>query len=103
MGRRMEGLRDDQKQAVDDEEEEVKEQEGSEEQEVGENSGSETCAQALHGRMPQLEGGEDGEAVEEGGTPNLRGAEHDRETCVQQLCLSYRVEQYLDSPLKYTH
>lgn len=70
-------MRDDQEQAIDGEEEEVKEQEGPEEQEVGEHSGSESPAQSLHGCMPQLEGTEDREAAEQAVTPSLRGEKHE--------------------------
>lgn len=75
MRRRVDGLREDQEHAVDDEKEEVEEQEGPEKQEVGEHSGSEASAQSLHGRMPQLEGAEDGEAAEQAVTPSLRRGE----------------------------
>lgn len=67
-------MREHQKQAVDDEQEEVKQQEGSEKQEVGEHPGSKTATQSLHGQVPQPEGNEDGEAAEEAVTPSLRGA-----------------------------
>ncbi len=71
--RRADDLREDQEQAIDGEEEEVKEQEGPEEQEVGEHSGSESPAQSLHWCMPQLKGTEDWEAAEQAVTPSLRG------------------------------
>lgn len=47
--RRVDGLREDQEEAGDDKEEEVKEQESPEKQEVGEHAGSEASAQFLHG------------------------------------------------------
>lgn len=78
-------MRDDQEQAVDGEEEEVKEQEGPEEPEVGEHSGSESPAQSLHGCMPQLEGTEDGEAAEQAVTPSLRGEKHECVTDTHKL------------------
>lgn len=46
---RLDGLRKDQEQAVDGNEEEVKTHQSAEKQEVGEHSGSETPAQSLHG------------------------------------------------------
>lgn len=45
----MDGLRNDQKQASDDKEEDVHEEEGSEEQEVGEHAGPVTPAQPFQG------------------------------------------------------
>lgn len=47
--RRVDGLRKDQKQAADDNEKEVKKQEGSEKEEVGEDCGAETSTQPFHG------------------------------------------------------
>lgn len=78
--RRVDGLREDQEQAVDDEEEEVEEQEGPKKQEVGEHPGSKASAQFLHGRVPQLEGVEDGEAAEQAVAPSLRGEKHEHVT-----------------------
>ena len=68
---------EDHKQAVDDKEEEVKAQDGPEKQEVREHPGSETPAQSLHGRMPQLEGTEEIEAAEHAVTPSLMGGKHE--------------------------
>lgn len=70
-------MREDQEQAVDDEEEEVKAQDGPEKQEVRKHPGSETSAQPLHGRMPQLEGTEEREAAEHAVTPSLMGGKHE--------------------------
>lgn len=77
MGWRVDGLRKDQEQAVDGNEEEVKTHQSAEKQEVGEHSGSETPAQSLHGWMPQLEGTEEVEAAEQAVTPSLRGEQHE--------------------------
>lgn len=76
-GGRVDGLREDQEQAIDGKDEEVKEQQCPEKQEVGEHSSSETSAQSLQGRMPQPEGTEDGEAAEQAVTPSLRGEKHE--------------------------
>lgn len=50
--RGVDGLREDQEQTSDGEEEEVKEQQSPQEQEVGEHSGSKSSAQVLQGRVP---------------------------------------------------
>lgn len=69
---RVDGLGQDQEQAMDGKEEEVKEQEGPQKQEVGEHPGSKACAQPLHGSVPQRQRVEEREASEEAVLPSLR-------------------------------
>lgn len=69
---RVDGLGQDQEQAMDGKEEEVKEQEGPQKQEVGEHPGSKACAQPLHGSVPQRQRVEEREAPEEAVLPSLR-------------------------------
>lgn len=69
---RVDGLGQDQEQAMDGKEEEVKEQEGPQKQEVGEHPWSKACAQPLHGSVPQTQWVEKREAFEEAVLPSLR-------------------------------
>lgn len=69
---RVDGLGQDQEQALDEKEEEVKEQQGPQKQEVGEHPGSKACAQPLHGSVPQTQRVEKREASEEAVLPSLR-------------------------------
>lgn len=59
--RRVDGLGEDEEQTGDGEEQKVKQQQSPQEQEVGEHSCPETSAQVLQGRVPQLEGTDDGQ------------------------------------------
>lgn len=59
--RRVDGLGEDEEQTGDGEEQKVKQQQSPQEQEVGEHSCPETSAQVLQGRVPRLEGSDDGQ------------------------------------------
>lgn len=87
--RRVDGLGEDKEHTSDGKEEEVEEQQTPQEQEVGEHSGPETPAQVLQGRVPQLEGTEDGQMP---ATPALSGRKHTCDTCEQkdsQMFMAY--------------
>lgn len=89
MVRGVDGLREDQKQTSDGEEEEVKEQQSPQKLEVGEHSGPEASAQVLQGRVPQLEGTDKGQMP---ATPALSRRKH------QCDCVNKRPARCLDSP-----
>lgn len=86
--RRVDGLGKDQEQTSDGEEEDVKEQQSPQEQEVGEHSGPETSAQVLQGRVPQLEGTEDGQMP---ATPALSRRKHKCDACEQKDSQMFRL------------
>lgn len=77
----MDGLGQDQEQTSDGEEEKVKEQQSLKEEEVGEHSGPKTSAQVLQGRVPQLEGTDDGQVP---ATPALSRRKHTCDRCGQK-------------------
>lgn len=68
----MDGLRNDQKQTGDNEQEQIDGQEGSQKEEIGENSGSITSTQLFHGRVPQLQVAEERKSVECAMVPHLK-------------------------------
>lgn len=77
----MDGLGEDQEQTSDGEEEKVKEQQSPKEEEVGEHSGPKTSAQVLQGRVPQLEGTDDGQMP---APPALSRRKHTCDQCGQK-------------------
>lgn len=85
---RVDGLGEDQEQTSDGEEKDVIEQQSPQEQEVAEHSGAETSTQVLQGRVPQLEGTEDGQMP---ATPALSRSKHKCDACEQKDSQMFRL------------